>query len=91
MIPDNIEPEWVTTLPSKPGVYRWKRSWNWEDVAREVFYSESYGCLVTHAERVGHALPLIQIQGVWYLPDLERNAPKPAPAQLVEAGVWKGL
>lgn len=61
---------WVATLPTKAGVFQWRKNYQWEPIERTVYARESNGVLVAWSSSYEQALPLDRLLGEWYKPDL---------------------
>lgn len=59
---------WTTALPTAAGRYLWRKAYNWEPIERDVYFSETRGCLVCWSSRYEQAVPLIQLYGEWQVP-----------------------
>ena len=66
--------DYIPNDPTKPGVYRWRKNYQWEPITREVRLDID-NQLVTHSERFGHDVPLKWLQAggsEWHVEDLKR-------------------
>lgn len=81
--------DFISIDPTKPGVYRWRKNYQWDDVTREVRVApagEFEGQLVTFSNRLGREVPLRWLQAggsEWHVEDLRKNGciPHTVPAR----------
>lgn len=53
--------QWRPTPPPLPGTYRWRRTWQWEDIEREIPASRRI-----YSERYCQEVPVESLGGEWF-------------------------
>lgn len=61
MQPWETTPQWRPVPPSTPGTYPWRRSWQWEDIEREIALD---GTVWSH--RYEQRVPADKVGGEWF-------------------------
>ncbi|NBW15028.1 MAG: hypothetical protein EBR82_44210 [Caulobacteraceae bacterium] len=70
------DPEWTLNPPKVAGLYRWRKNWQWEPIAREVRlaqHGDFVGQLVTYSNRVGRDVPIKHLENggsEWFAADI---------------------
>lgn len=59
---------WTTELPTAAGKRLWRKSYQWEAIERDIYFSETRGCLVCYSSRYEQAVPLLHLYGEWLVP-----------------------